>query len=199
MPRPLAQRRRRAGAVAAVVGALLLAGCAGTNAVNPTAGNPKGYFLNVGEVFIPPGHRGQPVRGVAGSLLDGRHFRLAAWAGHVVVVNFWGSWCAPCRAEADSLEAVAQRTRTLGVRFLGVDVRDDVASAEAFDQTHGITYPSLFDSTDSVVLRFSGVDADSTPTTVVLDRRGRVAATITGEAEYTSLLSLVRRVAAEPR
>jgi thiol-disulfide isomerase/thioredoxin len=190
--------RRLGPAAAAIAAALLLGACAGTNAVDPTAGNPKGYFVNVGTVYLPPAQRGQPVRGVRGRLLSGREFSLSGWAGHVVVVNFWGSWCAPCRAEADGLAAVARRTARLGVRFLGVDVRDNVAAAQAFDQTHKVTYPSIFDVDDSVVLHFRGVDANSTPTTVVLDRQGRVAATVTGEVDYTTLLSLVRRVAGVP-
>jgi thiol-disulfide isomerase/thioredoxin len=185
-------------AVTTLAAGVLLAGCAGTNAVDPTAGNPKGYFLTYGTVYLPPAARTAPVTGVGGRLLDGRSFNLSSWSGHVVVVNFWGSWCAPCRAEATTLEAVARRTRGLGARFLGVDVRDEVAAAEAFDETHHVTYPSIFDPADSEVLRFRGVEANSTPTTVVLDRRGRVAATISGEVEYTTLLSLVRRIAAEP-
>jgi thiol-disulfide isomerase/thioredoxin len=135
---------------------------------------------------------------VRGSLLDGTAFDLRQWSGDVVVVNFWSSNCAPCRSEARALEAVYRETKPKGVRFLGVDIRDNRALAEAFVRGHHITYPSLDDQSDLVALQFPGLPPNATPSTVVLDRQGRIAARHSGEILYTDLRAVVARVLAEP-
>jgi thiol-disulfide isomerase/thioredoxin len=71
---------------------------------------------------------------VAGELLAGGQYDLTQDRGKVVVVNFWGSWCAPCRAEADDLEAAYQATKDKGATFLGVNVRDGRDAAKAFEE-----------------------------------------------------------------
>lgn len=129
-----------------------------------------------------------------GRLLDGSAFDSAAWAGQVVVVNVWGSWCPPCRAETPELVRVANATRAEGVRFLGVDIRDGRASARAFVREYQVPYPSLFDPEGRLLLSFRGVPPNAVPTTFVLDRRGRIAARALGRVTAAQLFAVLRTV-----
>jgi thiol-disulfide isomerase/thioredoxin len=137
------------------------------------------------------------IKDVKGELLDGTAYDVAGDRGKVVVVNFWGSWCAPCRAEADDLEKAYQNTKDKGVTFLGVDSRDDRDAAKAFVRGRA-TYPSLYDFDGKVALQFD-VTQTATPQTLIIDRQGRIAYAIRGATLYTDLLPMVERVAAEGR
>jgi peroxiredoxin len=123
--------------------------------------------------------------------------------GNVAVLNFWYAGCPPCRAEAPDLQALWEQYRDDGVRFVGVNVRDDKSVAQAFTRTFGITYPSILDeaSGGQVTLALSAsVSVKAVPTTLVLDRRGRVAARILGRIPGRSVLStLIRDTLAEGR
>jgi cytochrome c biogenesis protein CcmG/thiol:disulfide interchange protein DsbE len=99
------------------------------------------------------------------------------FAGSVVVVNFWTSWCGPCRAEAPDLQNVWEAFRDRGVQFLGVDFRDDRAAARAFVDEFDITYPSVYDPSGGLAHDF-GVLA--LPTTFVVGRDGVIAYQFTG-------------------
>lgn len=181
----------------AVVAAMTLSACSGTNAVRQDVSGSNGYQSgDAALTYLAVGHR-PAVHGVKGTLIDGGHFDLSAWKGKVVVVNFWGQWCAPCQAEAQGLEQVYLDNRANGVEFLGVDVKDDPASGRAFERHYGITYPSIDDPSNLLALRFRDVPPDATPTTVVLDRDGRIAARQSGEILYSQLRDLVARVLAE--
>ena len=99
-------------------------------------------------VLYPPGH--QPMApDFTAATLTGSRLNFSSYRGKVVVVNFWGSWCAPCRAEAPILAVTAQQYRSAGVAFLGVDVRDTTDSALAFTRNFGVTYPSISDSSSA--------------------------------------------------
>jgi thiol-disulfide isomerase/thioredoxin len=192
--------RSRHAVVAGVlcVVALALAGCSGTNAVSQDVKGGLGYQPgDAALTWVSPSHR-STVTAVSGALLDGQAFDLASWRGHVVVVNFWGSWCGPCESETQTLEQVYTDDRSRGVEFLGVDVRDDRASAQSFVRKHAVTYPSLFDQSNLTALRFHGVPPNATPTTIVLDRQGRIAARHSGAILYTQLRAVVAKVLAEP-
>ena len=115
-----------------------------------------------------------------GELLDGTLFRSTELAGDVAVINFWGSWCAPCRVETPDLQAVYADVRDGGVQFLGVDVKDERQLASAFMSSVGAAYPSLFDPRGEVALAFRGFPANVVPSTILLDSEGRVAAVYTG-------------------
>jgi peroxiredoxin len=142
----------------------------------------------------------RPAPDVAGSTLDGERLSLADLRGHVVVVNVWGSWCVPCREEAPDLARVARETRAQGVRFVGLDVRDNPASARAFVRRYGITYPSLVDSNGSLLLAFDGIiPISAVPSTVVIDPEGRIAARVIGKTTYRTLRGVIDDVLAEPR
>jgi len=193
-------QRPRAALHAVVLAAVLTAGaaCSGTHAVSQDVAGSNGYITGDGALqYVAPGDRSR-VGAVTGSLLDGAPFDLADWRGKVVVVNFWGSWCQPCRDEAQSLDGVYRRTHDRGVEFLGVDVREDRASAQAFLRSHHIGYPSVFDPSSVLALRFPNLPPNATPTTLVLDRNGRIAARHSGEIYFSQLQDVVRRVLAEP-
>ena len=183
---------------AAVVATAALAGCSGRGAVSQDVSGSNGYQTGDPALkYIAVAHR-HAASGVSGTLLDGRHFDLAQWRGKVVVVNFWESDCAPCVAESPALQQVYAQNKANGVEFLGIDIKDDRYRAAAFDANNHITYPSLFDPSNLLALRFHGVPPNATPTTVVLDRAGRIAARQSGEILYTQLRDLVARVLAEP-
>jgi thiol-disulfide isomerase/thioredoxin len=134
---------------------------------------------------------------VTGTLLSGGKFALARYRGSVVVLNFWGSWCTPCRNEAPVLARLARHFGASGVRFLGVDIRDSPATAEAFQRNFGISYPSLNDPGDRIALDFRDtVPPAGIPTTLVIGRTGRIAARVIGEVSYPGLRGLISRAMA---
>jgi len=136
---------------------------------------------------------------VSGTTLTGGKLSLTSYRGDVVVLNFWGSWCAPCRAEAPALGTLARQLYGRGVRFVGIDIRDEPDSALAFMQTFRIGYPSISDPDDEIALLFRSTDPPAAiPSTIVIDRRGRIAARIIGGVSYPGLRQLLTQVAAEP-
>lgn len=146
---------------------------------------------------FPPGGR-VAAPALSGKLISGADLNLSDWRGNVIVVNVWGSWCAPCRAEAPGLKAVSDESRAKGVLFVGFDSRDNDAAAASFERTYGITYPSFRDTDGTLVLRFAGlVPISAVPSTVVIDRDYRIAARVIGPVSYTTLSDLVNTVAAE--
>jgi thiol-disulfide isomerase/thioredoxin len=187
--------RRRLLQVAVLVPVLALAACTGKEAVDQQP-EDRIQFGDASTRYVSAGDR-TPVTGVTGELLDGTPFDLADWHGSVVVVNFWGSWCGPCLGEADALEQVYRDFQDRGVHFLGINVRDSVARAQAHVREYGVTYPSLFDDSNLLALRFKGIPPNGTPTTIVLDPEGRVAVRHSGPIRYTVLTESVRAVLAE--
>ena len=193
MPRP--RVRRSAGS--ALLVALALTGC---GASSPPADPGQRYVAGDGSTTVlAPGERQDPVS-TRGMTLDGTPLALQELRGSVVVVNLWASWCAPCRAEAPVLESVSQELRASGVRFVGVvsGGKDSVDNARAFARRFDVTYPSIFDGDNQVVLAFKGqLPMAAIPTTVVLDRQGRVAARALGEVDRSRLLGIIEPVLAE--
>jgi peroxiredoxin len=181
-------RRTLAATAATLLAAAALAGC-GESWEQRCTTSPAGFLE------CAPGDRPPPAA-VTGELLDGGAYDLAQHRGTVVVVNFWGSWCNPCRAEADDLEGTYQATKGQGVTFLGINVQDDRDAAKAFERTRA-TYPSLFDPASRVALDFQ-VTPNATPATFVLDRQGRIAAAKRAAVTAADLRPVVERVAAEP-
>jgi thiol-disulfide isomerase/thioredoxin len=147
-----------------------------------------------GVIECVPDRRPQ-VADVTGELLAGGAYDVADDLGKVVVVNFWGSWCNPCRAEADDLENTYQATKAKGVAFIGVNTRDERDAALAFERGR-VTYPSVYDPDGEVALKLD-VTQVTTPSTLILDRQGRIAVAMRRATIISELQPLVERVAAE--
>ena len=128
--------------------------------------------------------------------LTGATIKLSSYRGKTVVLNFWGSWCPPCRAEGPTLAALAEQYGKRGVAFLGDDVGDTPANALSFTRGIGIGYPSINDPGYAVVQKFSQVSPVSdTPTTVVIDKSGHVVGMVLGEVSYGQMTTLLRDAA----
>ena len=149
---------------------------------------------NDSAVLYPAGHRPLAPE-FTGTTLTGSKLSFSSYRGKVVVVNFWGSWCPPCREEAPTLAVVAEQYQPAGVTFLGVDERDTTASAEAFTRNFGITYPSVNDPSSEIALDFTAVvPLEGTPTTLVIDRTGHIAGAVFGAATYPELTAILAKV-----
>lgn len=179
-----------------------LSACSGSNdklAQQFREGNNKTYIAGDGTVTeFAAADRGAPIswKGVTES---GQPLSSNELSGVVTVVNFWFAGCAPCRAEAKDLVAVANTFASQGVQFVGVNVRDTADTALAFDRAHNINFPSIIDyQTGSVVLAFTNtVSPNAVPTTLVIDKQGRVASRILGRLEKGTLSALIKTVVAE--
>jgi thiol-disulfide isomerase/thioredoxin len=188
--------RRLPEVAAAGAAVLLLAGCTGLGQTTSTGGSGNGYVEGDGTyALVAVGKRTDPVH-LTGSTTDGTTVDVAAWRGSVVVVNVWYAGCAPCRAEAPDLARAAADPANAGVHFLGVNTRDDAATAKAFDARFSMPYPSVLDAdSGAALLSLRGtVPPQAVPSTVVLDTRGRPAARIIGRLAPDVLQGLVEDV-----
>jgi thiol-disulfide isomerase/thioredoxin len=185
----------------ALLGAAMLAvaSCSGgpIAANNPVSSGQSFVGGSYNSVYFSPGSR-SAAPAIAAATLTGQRFSLAGERGSVVVLNFWGSWCSPCRAEAPRLAALARHFSHDPVRFVGDDVHDYATAAAAFEHTFGIGYPSLNDPGEQVALAFhSTVPPTAIPSTLVIDRAGKIAARVIGEVSYNGLRALIAKVLAE--
>ncbi len=184
--------------LALAAGALVLSGCTtGDGAVDVNNGGEFRFVEGTprGEV-IPPDDRATAPE-FSGTLLDGAEFSSTELAGDVAVVNFWGSWCAPCRVESPEFQEVYADVRDRGVQFLGINVKDTDQLARAFEENFGIEFPSLDDPRGEVALAFRDYPASAIPSTIVLDGRSRVAAVYTGAVDQADLRAVLDRLMAE--
>jgi len=181
------------------VAAALLTGCSATTG---STDNSEHYVAGDGStVILAPAERDRAIS-LEGKTLNGASWNLAEHRGHVVVVNVWASWCAPCRGEAAALEKVHGQTLSKGVDFVGVvsGSKDSVDNARAFADRFDISYPSMFDSDNSLILAFGRkLPPSAIPTTLVLDSQGRVAARALGPVDESRLMGLVEPVLREPQ
>lgn len=205
LSRPTRLRTRGGSALrifaVALAGGLLLSGCAqGSSAgerVSP-AESGSGYTSADGATTILAPADREPLAGLAGETLDGEQFDIAGQRGSVVVLNVWASWCPPCRAESPILAEVSRDLADDGVSFVGLNLKDSRAAAQAFVAKVGMDYPSLFDPDGTKLLGLSGaLPPTSLPATLVIDRQGRVAARALGEVDESRLRGLIEPVLAE--
>lgn len=173
--------------LAGLLGSTCLTGCGGSKQVAT-----KSYVAGNGTVtFIAPNDRKSAPR-LSGTTLDGEQLEIPN--GGITVINVWASWCAPCRAEAPTLAALAKKYQ--GVVFVGVLTRDSEVAARAFQKRFDLPYPTLVD--DSVLLGFSSsLSANAIPSTLLIDKKGRVAARISGQITVASLSDLIEKLHSE--
>ncbi|GAA1069190.1 MULTISPECIES: TlpA disulfide reductase family protein [Kitasatospora] len=193
------RRRTRLAATLGAAAALALTACSsGTS----DGGGQAGFITGkAGIATAAPGSR-TPAPAIDGKTLDGKPVALADYKGKVVVLNVWGSWCGPCRAEGKNLQEVAQKYQDKGVQFLGINTRDvDPANAIRFEQQTGITYPSLYDPDGTQILRFpkGSLNPQSIPTTIVVDREGGLAARAMRALSTEDLEKMITPVLAEQK
>ena len=175
---------------------LLLGGCGGGTG-QAVAG--QGYIAGRGTVVqLAPDDRDEPVS-FSGRTLDGERFDVTDHRGEVVVVNVWGSWCPPCIAEATDLQDVWAADQDEGVQFVGINFRDNPDAALAHERRFGVTYPSIDDGAGETLLQLRGsLPPRAIPSTLVLDRSGRVSARVLGQVPAATLRALVSEALAEP-
>ena len=188
--------RRSLAALAAV---LLLGGCStGSDQVDVNNGGefrfveatPSGEVIPVDERAAAPDF--------GGTLLGGAAFESSELTGEVAVLNFWGSWCAPCRVETPEFQEVYGEVKDDGVAFLGLNVKEPSEQfAQQIVDRFGIEFPSLYDPRGEVALAFRDYPANAIPSTIVLDPDGRVAAVYTGTVSQEDLRRVIDRVLEE--
>jgi len=196
------KRRILFAAVAALATGALLSGCANDElAKQYTSGVDKNFIAgSSGVTELTPSQRGKPID-FSGKTEDGTTVSAKADRGDVIVVNFWYAGCPPCRAEASDLQKIYAQYQGKGVSFIGVNTRDDAATVQAFDGTYKVTYPSILDADGGAVqLAFSGsMRPNATPTTLVIDKQGRISARIAGSVDDqpSTLTTLIDSALAE--
>jgi thiol-disulfide isomerase/thioredoxin len=169
----------------------------GSSAVDVNNGGEFRFVEGTAAGEVIPADQRASAPEFAGTLLDGGDFSSTDLAGNVAVLNFWGSWCAPCRVETPEFQEVYTEVADQGVQFLGLNVKDQEQFAEAFVTSKGITFPSLFDPKGRVALAFRDYPADAIPSTIVLDRQSRVAAVYTGEVRQADLRTVLDQLIGE--
>lgn len=172
---------------------LSLSGCS-TASTQSTAQSGTNYVAGDGSMtYLAQNKRGGAIK-LSGKTLEGKSLDIANWLGDVVVVNFWASWCGPCRAEAATLANSAKEFADKNVKFVGLNTRDGLASAKAFNDRFPTGYPSLQDQDGALILNFGNLGPAATPTTIVLDQQGRIAARILGPVTAAQLRSVIHAV-----
>jgi peroxiredoxin len=189
-----------AGGLAALTAlGLLVSGCAGgSNSVDQSAG---GDFRYVGATTqghtIPLAQRKAAGNATAPYLNSTKKFTLDSMRGQVVVLNYWASWCNPCRTETPGLERTYTATKADGVAFVGIDVKDEKSSAASFVKQHSVSYPIVFDEIAKTAVQLGKVPTFALPSTVVIDRQGKVAAVYSGPVQQGDLQPVVTALARE--
>jgi thiol-disulfide isomerase/thioredoxin len=185
--------------VAVLLAAGALAGCTSGegSAVDVNNGGEFRFVAGTPAGEVIPAEDRASAPEFSGTLLGGGDFSSAELAGDVAVLNFWGSWCAPCRVETPEFQEVYTEVTDDGVQFLGLNVKDQEQFADAFVTSKAITYPSLYDPKGEVALAFRDYPADAIPSTILLDRQSRVAAVYTGEIRQDDLRTVLDQLIAE--
>lgn len=185
-------------ALGVVTLSIVLSSCGGLDASEQTlipvqAGELP--VLTVGsEVYLPPKDRSDPID-IGGSDLSDAPLNIQETRGQVTVVNFWATWCPPCREEMPVFARATQALADQEVAFVGVNVEDDRDAARTFSAN--IPFRSIVDVDGRLLPSIEGVPPKSLPITLILDRQGRIAARIIGPIKESTFTQLVQRVLAE--
>lgn len=179
-------------AAASVALVLLVSGCSSSSSPDAAPAGDSGFVAGDGSIVVLPEAERVPAPDLVGTTLDGDTFRLADHLGEVVVLNVWASWCAPCRAEAPGLVAVADDLAGKGVQFVGLDTRDSDVAARAFVEKFAVPYPNVIDSDGRLQLLFAdSLPPQAIPSTVVIDPQGRVAGRALGKVSESTLRGMI--------
>ncbi len=115
--------------------------------------------------------------------LKGNNIKLSSYRGKVVFLNFWATWCPPCRSEMPSMETLYKEYRDRGLEILAVDLQEDRERVEAFFKEYGLTFTALLDTSGKVGAMYG---ARSIPTTYIIDRKGFIVAGAIGSRDWAS-------------
>jgi len=186
--RVLSMLRRVIGALLAL---FLLVACSQTSV---HSSGQLSYVAGDGStIYLAPKERGGVVT-LSGRTLEDKKLSTAKWRGKVIVVNMWASWCGPCRSEATALANSYKELHPLKVQFVGLNTRDGKAAAQAFNNRFPTGYPSIQDQDGQLILQFGNLGPAATPSTIVLDGKGRIAARILGPITQAQLRGIVDAV-----
>jgi thiol-disulfide isomerase/thioredoxin len=190
-------------AVAAAVVALVALAGGGGRGLAPEAATGQVEPVGSSVAVLPEAER-PALPAFSGRTLDGRTLDLASLRGRPLVLNFWASWCGPCRAEQKGLELASRTLAGRGVRVVGVNIRDDRGAATSYLEEFGVGYPSIFDRPAVLSARLGALGPQAPPYTLVVDAEGRVAARVFGalpggepKRQAALLTGLVERVAGQ--
>jgi thiol-disulfide isomerase/thioredoxin len=185
--------------LALVTGSLLaVAACSGgKDAVDQGAGGQFRYHnVTAHGKTITPADR-KAVGKVSGELLGGGTFTLAEQTGKVVVLNFWGSWCGPCKTELPQFDLLYRKVKDKGVDFVGINTKDPKDNARAFIRNNDISFPNVYDEPGEVAVRLGNLPAVSLPFTVLVDQAGKVAAVYIARLSFNDLQGSIDKLLAE--
>ncbi|TLQ44401.1 TlpA family protein disulfide reductase [Streptomyces marianii] len=186
--------------VGALAAALTLSACTGDANGRSGGGGDTNFVTGTGGIVTAPKGKRMAAPRLSGKDLTGKPLDLADYRGKVVVLNLWGSWCAPCRAEAPYLTGIAEETRSKGVEFLGINTRDpQTGPALAFEKDYDVRYPSFHDPIGKLILKFpkGSLNPQAIPSTIVIDREGKIAARALTALDDKQLRSMIDPVVAE--
>ncbi|MGW7365961.1 TlpA family protein disulfide reductase [Streptomyces sp. NPDC054841] len=192
--------RRTLLAAGALAAALTLSACSGDSNGKSGGGGDTNFVTNTGGISTAAKGKRTDAPALAGKDLTGKPLDLADYKGKIVVLNLWGSWCTPCRAEAPYLAKVAKDTKGKGVEFIGINTRDSqTGPALAFEEEFGIGYPSFHDPIGKLILKFpkGSLNPQAIPTTIVVDREGKLAARALTALDDKQLHSMIDPLMAE--
>ncbi|MGW6689591.1 TlpA family protein disulfide reductase [Streptomyces sp. NPDC054961] len=187
----------------ALAGAVTLTACGDSDGGGKSSGSAGGNYVTgpSGISTVARGDRAEAPK-LDGETVDGATLDTTTLKGKVVVLNVWGSWCPPCRAEAKYFAKVSKDLADAGqeVAFVGLNTRDNSKqNAASFEETYGITYPSLFDPDGKLMLRFpkGTLNPNAIPSTIVLDKEGKIASRTLAAVNEEQLRSMIDPLLAE--
>ncbi|WP_221353227.1 TlpA family protein disulfide reductase [Streptomyces beigongshangae] len=192
-------RNRAAALTCGTVAAALFLSACGSGGTSGGAGDTGFVTGSDGIATVEKGSRAQ-APDLSGETIDGKRLDVADYKGRIVVLNVWGSWCAPCRLEAKNFVKVSEDLKDRGVQFVGINTRDtSTTPAIAFEKAHGVEYPSLYDPTGKLMLRFKKgtLNPQAIPSTLVLDRDGKVASRSLAALSEANLRKMIKPILAE--
>ncbi|MFD3332472.1 TlpA family protein disulfide reductase [Streptomyces sp. NPDC058700] len=193
--------RRTLLAVGVLTVALALSACGGDSNGKSGGGGNTNFVTDTGGISTVAKGKRTATEKIAGKTLEGEQLDIADLKGKIVVLNVWGSWCGPCRAEAPHFVKVAADLKDQGVEFVGLNTRDfNKQQALTFEEDYGVPYPSLYDPNGKLILfgfPKGTLNPQAIPSTVVLDKEGRIAARALMALDEKKLRSMIEPLLAE--